>query len=367
MSKTWFTCEASGDSKAEIHIYDEIGMWGVSAGDFNTELKALGPVPEIDLYINSPGGSVFDGISIYNMLKRHKATVTVHIDGIAASIASLIAMAGDVVIMPSNAMMMIHDPSGFVGGTSKEMRDIASALDKMKASMVAAYATKTGLPDEEVRQIMSDETWLSAAEAVDMGFADKLAPEVKMAAMFNLSKFKHPPEAMGSINRGDEPLNTEVTMTTKQETPAEMEARLRTEITAQLAADAVKAAADEKAKPFKKKGDEEDDKETGDEAEARVRAEIAEVVAMCELTGYTSKANDFIAKGLKPAQALAELQKLKAAAAPTSTTASQLRTQHQQQPGADGNASGLPDKVTAEIDANDIWARWNGRKGRQAA
>ena len=110
MSRCWY--EFRGQAKgAEIVIYDEIGAFGIPAKAFVDELKALGPVAELTVRINSPGGSVFDGVAIYNALKRHDAAITVWIDGIAASIASMIAMAGDEVVMPENAMLMLHDPS----------------------------------------------------------------------------------------------------------------------------------------------------------------------------------------------------------------------------------------------------------------
>ena len=109
--------EAPGTTRAqargaEIVIYDEIGAFGIPAKAFLDELKALGPVAELTVRINSPGGSVFDGVAIYNALKRHDAAITVWIDGIAASIASMIAMAGDEVVMPENAMLVLHDPRG---------------------------------------------------------------------------------------------------------------------------------------------------------------------------------------------------------------------------------------------------------------
>jgi ATP-dependent protease ClpP protease subunit len=119
-------------------IYDEIGAFFIPAKAFLDELKALGPIAEPTVRINNPGGSVFDGVAIYNALKRHQARVTVWIDGIAASIASMIAMAGDEIVMPQNAMLVLHDPSGLVAGTASEMRSTAGALDKMATAMVAA-------------------------------------------------------------------------------------------------------------------------------------------------------------------------------------------------------------------------------------
>ena len=143
-------------------IYDEIGAFGIPAKAFLDELKALGPVAELTVRINSPGGSVFDGVAIYNALKRHDAAITVWIDGIAASIASMIAMAGDEVVMPENAMLVLHDPSGLVAGTASDMRAMAEALDRMKAGMVAAYRDKSGRDDAEIEALMAAETWLSA-------------------------------------------------------------------------------------------------------------------------------------------------------------------------------------------------------------
>lgn len=183
--RSWFTALAgSEEGVAEVLIYDEIGLWGITAADFDHDLKALGEVTQINLRINSPGGDVFDGIAIYNMLQQHRARVSVTIDGIAASMASVIAMAGDEIAMPENAMMLIHDPSGAVVGTSGDMRELADALDKVKGSLVSAYAGKTGLSRDRVAEIMAAETWLTADEALELGFADRIESPVRMAANF---------------------------------------------------------------------------------------------------------------------------------------------------------------------------------------
>lgn len=182
----WFHITArSGAGK--IAIYDEIGSHGISGSAFGAALNALGKVSEIDLSINSPGGSVFDGILIYNLLRRHTAKVRVTIDGVAASIASVIAMAGNEIIMPENAFMMLHNPAGAAVGTADDMRDLAEALDKIAASMVGIYATRTGLSHEEVGAMMAVETWLDASEAMSLGFADKVERPVKAAAHFDLT------------------------------------------------------------------------------------------------------------------------------------------------------------------------------------
>ena len=150
---------------AEIVIYDEIGAFGIPAKAFLDELKALGPVGELTVWINSPGGSVFNGVAIYNALKRHDARVTVWVDAIAAFIASMIAMAGEEVVMPENAMLMLRDPSRLVMGTTADMRVMAEALDRMKAGMVAAYRNKSGRDDAEIEALVLADTWVSAGEA----------------------------------------------------------------------------------------------------------------------------------------------------------------------------------------------------------
>jgi ATP-dependent Clp protease, protease subunit len=142
---------------------------------------------------------VFDGVAIYNALKRHDAAITVWIDGIAASIASMIAMAGDEVVMPENAMLMLHDPSGLGMGTAADMRAMAEALDRMKAGMVAAYRDKSGRDDAEIEALMRDETWLSAEEAVALGLADRVKQPVRTAAHFDFSRFRNPPPQLAAL------------------------------------------------------------------------------------------------------------------------------------------------------------------------
>jgi len=207
--KRWFDLRAQARG-AEIVIYDEIGAFGIPAKALLDELKALGPVAELTVRINSPGGSVFDGMAIYNALKRHDATITVWVDGIAASIASMIAMAGDELIMPENAMLMLHDPSGLVMGTASDMRAMAEALDRMKAGMVAAYRDKSGRDDAEIEALMQAETWLSAQEAVALGLADRVEQPVRMAAHFDLSRFRNPPPQLAAILTSSTPQEDEM-------------------------------------------------------------------------------------------------------------------------------------------------------------
>nr|WP_249414898.1 ClpP-like prohead protease/major capsid protein fusion protein [Citrobacter freundii] len=174
--------QASADNEADIYIYDEIGYWGVTARQFVNDLKALGDVTHINLHINSPGGDVFDGIAIFNALKFHGAAITVHIDGLAASMASVIAMVGNPVIMPENTMMMIHKPWGFSGGDANDMRDYADLLDKVESVLIPAYAEKTGKSTEEIAAMLEDETWMDGKECLELGFADQVTTSLQAMA-----------------------------------------------------------------------------------------------------------------------------------------------------------------------------------------
>ena len=159
---SWYAIRARGTG-AEVAIYDEIGAYGVSAKGFLAELGALPEGTPVDLRLNSPGGSVFDAVAIHNALKRHAGPVTVWIDGIAASAASYIAMAGDEIVMPENAFLMIHDPAGLVMGTAADMRAMAEALDKVGGSLAAGYAAKSGRSIDEIAALMAPRPgWMRA-------------------------------------------------------------------------------------------------------------------------------------------------------------------------------------------------------------
>lgn len=197
--KSWYTIRARA-SGTEVLIYEEIGAYGVSAKGFLAEFGALPDDAAIDLRLNSPGGSVFDAVAIYNALKRHAGNITVWIDGIAASAASYIAMAGDEIVMPENAFLMIHDPSGLVMGTAEDMRSTAEALDKVKGSLIQGYAAKSGKSDDEIAALMAAETWLDAKDALDFGFIDRIAEPVKLAASFDVARFRNaPPEVVEAV------------------------------------------------------------------------------------------------------------------------------------------------------------------------
>lgn len=196
--RNWFKIEAkAAESAAEVLIYDEIGIWGIEASDFVAAIGAL-DVKHIDLRLNTPGGSVFDGNAIYNALKRHPASVTAHIDGIAASMGSVIALAGDEVRMAKNALYMIHNPWTLAIGDSGELRATADILDKLRDGIVGAYAEKTGKDVAELTAAMDAETWFTAEEAKAFGFVDEITGEREAKATASIkaamARFKNAPE-----------------------------------------------------------------------------------------------------------------------------------------------------------------------------
>lgn len=254
-NQSWYSIKAKANDTAEISIYDEIGFWGVSAASFAQDLKDCGNnLKQINLHIHSPGGDVFDGIAIYNLLKNHPANVTVYIDGLAASMASVIAMAGNEVIMPENAMMMIHKPWGIQGGDAEDMRKYADLLDKVENTLIPAYANKTGKTPEELAEMLSAETWLNGKECVEQGFADKLAePLVAMASIKSrkLEDFENMPKAMKDMlfkpqgNAGSNPAPQATP--TEQSAPVNQTQTVTVDNTAQVQADLNKRNADIKA------------------------------------------------------------------------------------------------------------------------
>jgi len=197
--ESWYAMRALAGGTLEIMMYDEIGAWGITAKQFVLDLLAAGDVSQINVRIHSPGGDVFEGMAIYNALKGHPAYVSVYIDGLAASMASVVAMAGDRVYIPANAMMMIHKPWGVQGGDAEAMRQYAALLDKVESNLVQAYVGKTGKTPEEIHALLSAETWMEGGEAVAAGFADELIEPLKVAASLTSKRMQEftnmPPEA----------------------------------------------------------------------------------------------------------------------------------------------------------------------------
>ncbi|EAD6939080.1 Clp protease ClpP [Listeria monocytogenes] len=194
MTKRKFSCfnfkKDTESNTAEIDIYGDIVADGyqwyesdITSFDFKKDLDALGDVSKIYVNINSNGGFVYEGQAIYNQLVRHPAQIHVRIDGMAASIASVIAMAGDIIEMPANAQMMIHEPAGGAFGNKSDLESAIRALDASKQSIIAAYKTHTILEVSEIESMMAEEKWMSGQEAYELGFATLVTNPLQQVAL----------------------------------------------------------------------------------------------------------------------------------------------------------------------------------------
>lgn len=177
----WFRLENKAGATPEIFIYDEIGYWGDNAKDFADALNSV-TSPELIVHLNSPGGDIFDGLAIYQSLKSHKASVTIVVDGLAASIASVIAMAADRLVMAPKSTMMIHDGWSMSMGNAADMRKMADLLDKQSDIIASVYADRSGQPADFWRDRMRDETWYNADEALAAGLIDEIEGKPKPEA-----------------------------------------------------------------------------------------------------------------------------------------------------------------------------------------
>nr|DAM85232.1 MAG TPA: Putative ATP dependent Clp protease [Caudoviricetes sp.] len=185
MKSRFYNFEKINDEKAAIYIYGDIvseKWWSdtdVDPTTFKDELAELGDVNEIDVHINSFGGEVYAGFAIHNLLKQHKASINVYIDGIAASIASVIAMAGDRIYMPKTALMMIHNCWTWASGDSKELRKTAEDLDKVGEAIKSSYLNKVNITKEELERLLDEESLMTAEECLSKGFIDEIIQDDK--------------------------------------------------------------------------------------------------------------------------------------------------------------------------------------------
>lgn len=244
---------AKGERRAEMTVYGPVGEGffteGVTAEKVRADIKAMGEVTDIDVYINSPGGNVWDGLAIANMLAAHPAQVHVHVEGLAASIASVIACAGDLITMGMGAQMMLHSPHALAGGNAEDLRAMADVLDKVENGMLDIYEARTGRDRDELRAILKAETWFSGSEAVEAKLADEFVsgkPREKVSASWQavMACFRHTPEAFtpapaGSMSASADAIPQEGTM--NNQAPASVQPT-------DNAAAAAQARAEEKAR-----------------------------------------------------------------------------------------------------------------------
>ena len=219
-AKKFWKFKALANNEGELYLYGEIasssGGWfsdgtEITPKGFKEELDALGDIGTLNVYVNSPGGDVFAGQAIYSQLKRHKAMVNMHVDGLAASIASVIAMAGDTIHMPSNAMMMIHRAWSGTMGNSKEFRKMADDLDKIDLSIEETYLAKSGMKQPDLAALLDAETWLTAQECIDLGLCDVMEEEKAIAASVQdfefMAKYKNTPKFVVVENKAEPDLD----------------------------------------------------------------------------------------------------------------------------------------------------------------
>lgn len=242
-NQSWYAINNKAETPdvAEVLIYDEIGAWGVDAKSFATDFRAI-TAGTINVRLNTPGGSVFDGTAIHNAIKSHPAQVVMHVEGVAASAGSFIMLAGDEIRMADNAYVMIHNSSGGVGGGAKEMRGYAELLDKIDGNIAMMYSAKTGKGADHYRELMDAETWFTAEEAKSEGLVDtvytakpaKAAAPAKAASystiynkipdgvrrMWGLETIHPAPEAPPSGEPAPAPFQKETTMPSDNLTPA---------------------------------------------------------------------------------------------------------------------------------------------------
>ena len=188
-TKDWYRIENKATGPSEVYIYDEIGGFGVSVGDFLAEVRDVkGP---LNLHLNSPGGDVFDGMAVYSALKRREEPTTVTVDGLAASIASVIALGADKVVMAPKAKMMIHDGWTAAAGNARDFGKLVALLDDTSNTIASVYDDKAGGGVEFWRERMREETWYSADEALQAGLIDEVEGQVKSRDDFDLSMFNY--------------------------------------------------------------------------------------------------------------------------------------------------------------------------------
>ena len=281
--RTWYNFKQTDTDPAVLSIFDDIGAFGVSAKSFLNDL-ASAQGDSVRVEINSPGGDVFAGLAIYNGLRNSGKKVNVRVLGLAASAASLVAMAGDTIEMPENSFMMVHNPWGFAMGGASDMRDTADMLDKLGTSLASTYAKRTGKSAEEITALLDAETWMSAAEAVDAGFATAVISEVPVKAAFDLDRLPANVRAAYASAKASAPAPAPAPA------PEDAPAENKPEASAPTLADTIEsqaAAADLKAFAAVFAADASLD--TQDKIAARI-AEAREINALCKLAGFPEEA-----------------------------------------------------------------------------
>lgn len=329
---------------AVLAIDDEIGFWGVQAKDFRSQLDAV-EGDELVVEINSPGGDVFAGLGMYNMLRSFAASgkkVTTRVTGVAASIASVIFLAGDDREMPSNAMVMIHGVASGAWGTVDEIEERVAAMKKVQASMRSVYVNRLGIDEARADELTAKDNWFSAQEAKDEGIATVLTDQVEVTAKFNLDRAALPEHVakLFAAKTEEEPAPAPETET---EITPEDQGQLQTPVAESVVALA-KASGLEAHASFLALSC-----ANLDEAKARL-TEAREIVALCTVAGQSDKAAAHI-------RAKASVADVRAALVASMAAADEHidATQGDKQSGKTGDESASPPVVNTA----SIWASHN--------
>lgn len=337
-----FIAAASAEQPATLSIYDEIGFWGVQAKDFIEGLRAVAS-KSINVEINSPGGDVFAGLAIYNALKSSGKEIVVKVMGVAASAASLVAMAGDKIVMPKNTFMMVHNPWSFASGNADELRDTADTLDKIGASLQATYVARTGQTEDKIKELLAKDTWLTADESLALGFATEVTDAVTANASFDMARADLP-EAVRGVFKAALPEPEPDPEPTPEPEPEPVDEALAD----QIEASAKQAGLEAYASVFALGST------TLIEAQARITA-AREIVALCKVAGRPDDAAPAIKANKSVVDVRASLIAAKADEDQHTDTAKP------DQPGTKSSSSGVsPQKVWNSHNAQKV--NLKGRK-----
>ena len=339
MKNTWYQItNASGDTPATVYIYSEIGEWGITADAFAREFNAI-ESDSVDVRINSQGGSVFAGFAIHSILSNSDKSIIVYIDSLAASIASIIALAGDEIHIADKAYFMMHNPSGLVLGESKDMQKTARLLDQLTGTLADIYASKSGKEKDEILKLMEDETWMTGQQAVDAGFADEVFQTAKIAASYDLSAFTHAP-----INHFSAPVAGPTIETKHMETPENKQPAPQTFTAAEV--EAIKAEVIAKIA--------EEYNEANEKERLRIQAErqrISDITALGKAHDLANEANEAISESTS-AEAFkdAVIESLSASLADANKQLEKL-TKESGKPAPRAALTGSPEGNVSEIDS----------------
>lgn len=343
MSKkqSWFRVSAKGGvgGRPSINIYGDIGAFGVNVSDFATAFGALGKPKEIEVHINSDGGDVFQGNAIFNLLRRSDSKIITVVDGLAASMGSVIAQAGDERVMAENSMLMIHNPWGVAVGNAPSIAEFAKGLEQMQADILQAYAARSTLSEDEIQAMMDKESWISAERAVEYGLADRVEPGLQMAALnFDFSKWKRVPKSLRAQAK------KEYTMA---KTPKKANGQADDEF--------------------------EDEGENGGtvKTEAEIRAEVMKTAknirSMCALAGLPDLADKLIEDDADVETVIAALDTARAEADKNGNKRRPQRTEASENETSARHRPNTGEGTAVEVDTVDVYAKWNSAGKKRAA